>query len=67
MLNFKFSINPRDVKVVYCRSPTYILHDVKIISEYIFQLENNIWIKDCTRYCGALLLLTTKSHQKFVR
>ena len=38
----------------------------KIMMEYITQLENNNWIRDCTGPWGALLLLATKPHQGVV-
>ena len=64
MLDFEFCIDTGDAKPTCCRQPKYGVHEGKIMSKQISDLENNNWIRDCTGPWGALLLLAAKPHQE---
>ena len=64
MLDFEFFIDTGDAKAVCCRQPTYGVHEAKIMIKHITQLEDNNWIRDCTRPWGALLFLFSKPRQE---
>ena len=64
MLNFEFFIDTGDAKDVCCRQPTYGVREAKNMIKHITQLEDNNWIRDCTRPWGALLLLFSKPRQE---
>lgn len=56
-------IDTTDTKAVCCFQSTYGIHKKKITTECIFQLEDNGWIRDCTRIWGVMLSLVPKSYQ----
>ena len=64
ILDFEFCIGTRNSKAICCRQPKYGVHEAKIMSKQISDLEHNKWIRDCTGPWGALLLLAAKAHQK---
>ena len=64
MLDFEFCINTGNAKAICCHQPKYGVHEEKIMSKQISDLEHNNWIRDCTRPWGALILLAAKPHQE---
>ena len=56
MLDFEIYIDIGDAKAVFCHQPTYGVHEAKIMSRHISQLENNNWIRDCARPWDMVLL-----------
>ena len=57
MLDFEFCIDTGNAKTTCCRQPKYGVHEGKIMSKNISNLEHNNWIRDCTGPWGALILL----------
>ena len=64
MLDFEFCINTGNAKAICCHQPKYGVHEEKIMSKQISDLEHNNWIRDYTRPWGALILLAAKPHQE---
>ena len=64
ILDFEFCIDTGVTKAISCRQPNYGVHEAKIMSRHISQLENNNCIRDCAGPLDALLLLTAKPHQE---
>ena len=64
MLDSELCINIGNAKAIYYRQPKYAVHESKIMSKLISELENNNWIRDYAGPRGALLLLAAKPHQE---
>ena len=64
MFDFEFCLDTSDSKPVYCRQPSYGIHERKIMNTHIQILEDNDWICDCEGSWGLLLLLVPKPHQE---
>ena len=64
ILAFEFFIDTRNAKETCCRQSKYSVHEAKIMSKQISDLENNKCIRYCTGLWGALILLAAKPHQE---
>ena len=57
LLGDEFRIDTGEVKLVYCRKPSYGPYESIVITEQITQLKSNNWIEQCGGPCGSMIIL----------